>query len=95
MSDSETKTFSLHTAESAEAFGLRVSFGGAVPVHYASRPTAGSIVLDFTAGSDEERVVWMQDDWSEWHEIFGFGYRVLNAPELAPKEIRIEIRDKK
>ena len=36
--------------------------------------------------------VWMQSDWSEPHEVFGFTYRVLNEPELKPLSIRVEVR---
>ena len=66
----ESKEIKLTVGGSEKVFGLTVSFGGAVPVHYRDRPPAGSVILDFAFGDDEERVVWMDSDWSEPHERF-------------------------
>jgi len=88
-----TTTLSLALTDSGSAFGLEVTFSGAVPVHYRERPPQGSVILDFTFAGRSERAVWMQSDWAEPHEVFGFGYRVLNPPELKPRVLSLEITD--
>jgi len=83
----------LPWGESGTALGLKVTFNGGVPVHYGGdKPPAGSVVLVFEHGGEEETVVWMQSDWGDLHEWHGYTYRVLNPPELKPRSVRIEIR---
>lgn len=90
----EKKILTLGVTDTATAFGLEVVFSGAVPVQYKDRPPAGSIILDFASDGKDERAVWMESDWGEPHEVFGYGYRVLNGPELSPRQIQIEITDR-
>ena len=83
----------LPWGESGTALGLTVTFNGAVPVHYGEgKPPKGSVVLILAHGDQEDTVVWMENDWGEPHQSFGYTYRVLNPPELKPRSVRVEIR---
>ena len=83
----------LAWGESGTALGLTVAFNGAVPVHYGGdKPPRGSVILVLSHGGQDDTVVWMEDDWSEPHQAFGYTYRVLNPPELKPRSVRIEVR---
>jgi len=83
----------LAWGESGDALGLKITFNGGVPVHYGEgKPPKGSVVLILEHGGKEDSVVWMEDDWSEPHQAFGYTYRVLNPPELKPRSVRIEVR---
>jgi hypothetical protein len=83
----------LQTGQSGTALGLQVTFNGGVAVHYGEgKPPAGSVVLVLAHGGEDETVVWMQSDWGEPHQAFGYTYRVLNPPELAPRSVRVEVR---
>ena len=83
----------LAWGESGTALGLTVTFNGAAPVHYGGgKPPTGSVILVLAHGGQDDTVVWMEDDWSEPHQAFGFTYRVLNPPELKPRSVRVEVR---
>ena len=83
----------LAWGDSGDALGLKITFNGGVPVHYGEgKPPKGSVVLVLEHGGKEDSVVWMEDDWSEPHQAFGYTYRVLNPPELKPRSVRIEVR---
>lgn len=78
---------------SGTALGLTITFNGSTPVHYGEgKPPAGSIVLVLAHGGEEDTVAWMESDWGEPHQAFGYTYRVLNPPELRPRAVRIEVR---
>jgi len=83
----------LAWGESGTALGLTVTFNGAAPVHYGGgKPPKGSVILVLSHGGQDDTVVWMEDDWGEPHQAFGYTYRVLNPPELKPRSIRVEVR---
>jgi hypothetical protein len=90
---SGSQVLDLQWGESGTALGLKVTFNGGVPVNYGGgKPPAGSVVLVLEHDGQEETVVWMESDWSEPHQLFGYTYRVLNPPELKPRAVRVEIR---
>ena len=89
----EAVVLALNWGDSGTAHGLKVTFNGGSTVNYGSgKPPAGSVILAFEHEGKQETVVWMQSDWGDPHEIFGFTYRVLNPPDLKPKQVRIEVR---
>lgn len=89
----ETRVLEIAWGESAEFEGLRVTFNGGSTVNYGGgRPPQGSVILGFEFKGQDDQGVWMQSDWSEPHEVFGFTYRVLNEPELKPRSVRVEVR---
>ena len=91
--DNGPKVLSLSWGESGTALGLKITFSGAAPVHYGEgKPSAGSVILVLEHGGKEDTVVWMQSDWGDPHQAFGYTYRVLNPPELQPKTVRVEVR---
>jgi hypothetical protein len=88
-----TEVLELAWGESGTALGLTITFNGATPVHYGEgKPPAGSVVLVLEHGGAQDTVVWMESDWGEPHEAFGYIYRVLNPPELKPRSVRVEVR---
>jgi hypothetical protein len=75
------------------ALGLTITFNGGTTVNYGEgKPPAGSVVLLLEHDSKQESVVWMQSDWGDPHQAFGYTYRVLNPPELKPRSVRVEVR---
>ena len=83
----------LGWGESGTALGLTVTFNGSAPVHYGEgKPPAGSVILGLAHGGDEDTAVWLQSDWGDPHDAFGYTYRVLNPPELRPRRVRVEVR---
>lgn len=83
----------LGWTDSGTALGLTVTFNGAAPVNYGEgKPAKGSVILVLAHGGQEDTVVWMEDDWGEPHQAFGYTYRVLNPPELKPRSVRVEVR---
>lgn len=83
----------LGWTESGTALGLTVTFNGAAPVNYGEgKPPKGSVTLVLAHGGKEDTVVWMEDDWGEPHQAFGYTYRVLDPPELKPRSVRVEVR---
>lgn len=93
MADTAPVVLDLGWGESGDALGLQITFNGGVPVHYGEgKPAKGSVVLILAHGGAEDSVVWMEDDWGEPHQAFGYTYRVLNPPELKPRSVRIEVR---
>ena len=92
--EDEARVLDLAWGQSGAAFGLNITFNGGVPVHYGGdRPPAGSVVLLLEYGGEEETVAWLESDWGEPHEAFGYTYRVLNPPELEPRAVRVEVRN--
>ena len=88
-----TEVLNLAWGESGTALGLTITFNGPVPVHYGeARPPAGSVVLLLEHGGEQDTVTWLESDWGDPHQAFGYSYRVLNPPELKPKAIRVEVR---
>ena len=82
----------LKWGDSGTALGLKITFNGGVTVNYGSgRPPAGSVVLLLEHGGQEDTVTWMESDWGEPHQAFGYTYRVLNPPELKPRAVRVEV----
>jgi hypothetical protein len=95
MADSATGpvVLDLGWAESGEALGLKVTFNGGTTVNYSGgKPPAGSVTLILEHAGQDETVVWLDSDWGEPHEQFGYTYRVLNPPELKPRSVRVEVR---
>ena len=64
---------------------------GKVPgvIYGDGKPPRGSLILALSHGGQDDTVVWMEDDWGEPHQAFGYTYRVLNPPELKPRSVRI------
>ena len=93
MADDAPVVLDLAWGDSGTALGLTVTFNGAAPVHYGDgKPPKGSVVLVLAHDGQEDTVVWMEDDWAEPHQAFGYTYRVLNPPEQKPRSVRVEIR---
>lgn len=87
------QVLALGWTDAGTALGLKVTFNGAAPVNYGGgKPAKGSVILLLEHGGKQDTVVWMEDDWGEPHEAFGYTYRVLNPPELKPRAIRVEVR---
>lgn len=90
---SNVTVLELGVGQSGDALGLTVTFQGATPVHYGGdKPPAGSVILGFAHGGAEDSAVWLDHDWGDAHAALGYTYRVLNAPELKPRTIRVEVR---
>ena len=91
--DDQAQVLELGWGESGTALGLKVTFNGGATVQYGeAKPPAGSVILVLEHGDDSDTVVWMQSDWGEPHEAYGYTYRVLNPPELKPRAVRVEVR---
>lgn len=89
----EATVLELNWGESGTAHGLKVTFTGGSTVNYGSgRPPAGSIILLLEHEGQEESVAWLDNDWGDPHQAFGFTYRVLNPPELKPRHVRVEVK---
>ena len=89
----QAQVLDLGLGATGSVLGLTITFSGGAPVYYGdSKPPAGSVTLNLAHDGQSNDVVWMQSDWGDPHEAFGFTYRVLNAPELKPRSIRIEVR---
>ena len=87
------QVLNLAWGESGTALGLQITFNGGTPVHYGEgKPPAGSVVLILEHGGEQETAVWMESDWGDPHQAFGYTYRVLNPPELKPRAVRVEVR---
>lgn len=91
--DGRAQVLDLAWGESGTALGLKVTFNGGAPVHYGGgKPPAGSVVLVLEHDGAEETVAWLESDWGEPHQAFGYTYRVLNPPEQKPRSVRVEVR---
>jgi hypothetical protein len=91
--EQEPVILALSWGESGTALGLKVTFNGGTTVTYGpGKPPAGSVTLVLAHGDEEDTVAWMESDWGDPHEAFGYTYRVLNAPELKPRAVRVEVR---
>ena len=89
----ESQILDLRWGESGTALGLTITFNGGAPVHYGGdKPPAGSVVLVLEHGGEQQTAVWLQSDWGEPHQAFGYTYRVLNPPDLRPRAVRVEVR---
>jgi hypothetical protein len=83
----------LTWGQSGTALGLTITFNGPVPVYHSDgKPPAGAIMLLLEHGGAQDTVAWLETDWGDPHQAFGYTYRVLNPPELKPRAIRVEVR---
>ncbi|HEX4417526.1 MAG TPA: hypothetical protein VH165_06485 [Kofleriaceae bacterium] len=91
--DAEAQVLDLQWGASGTAWGLKITFNGGAPVHYGEgKPPAGSVVLILEHDGQTETAAWLQSDWGDPHQAFGYTYRVLNPPELKPRAVRVEVR---
>ncbi|MEO7734157.1 MAG: hypothetical protein ABIY55_24555 [Kofleriaceae bacterium] len=89
----QAQVLELALGASGTALGLTITFTGGTPVYYGeSKPPAGSVTLTLEHEGQRDTVAWLQSDWGDAHEAFGYSYRVLNAAELKPRSVRVEVR---
>jgi hypothetical protein len=89
----QAQVLELALGASGTALGLTITFTGGTPVYYGEgKPPAGSVTLTLAHEGQSDTVAWLQSDWGDPHEAFGYTYRVLNAAELKPRSVRVEIR---
>jgi hypothetical protein len=92
-SGDQAQVLDLALGASGTALGLTITFSGGTPVYYGeAKPPAGSVTLTLEHEGQSDTVAWLQSDWGDPHEAFGYTYRVLNAPELKPRTLRVEVR---
>ena len=91
--DDAVQVLELAWGDTGTAMGLKVTFNGGAQVNYGEgKPPAGSVILVLDHDGQEDTVVWLDSDWGDPHQAFGYTYRVLNPPELKPRAVRVEIR---